>query len=83
MSQKKLPFEYQQANSTEEDKKRILFRSRENYMFAGIIGGLSYFWNINPTILRLLFILSVILTSGLMIIVYLILIKVIPLEPEI
>ncbi|NHJ40302.1 MAG: PspC domain-containing protein [Asgard group archaeon] len=73
-----LPFE-KKDNSKEE---RILFRSRNDYLIAGVLGGLSYYWNIDSKLVRLLFLASIPLTGGLSVIVYLILVKTIPLEPE-
>ena len=79
--EKKLPFE-KERNKPDKNKTRILFRSRNDLMFAGVLGGLAEFWNMNSTIVRLLFLLTIILTGGLMIIVYFILMKTIPIEPE-
>ena len=67
-----------------DDKEvRLLFRSRSDYLFAGVLGGLGYYWNIDSTIVRILFLMLTILTLGLTIIIYFILMKAIPLEPEI
>ena len=52
-------------------------------MFAGVLGGLALFWNMNSTIVRLIFLALTVLTGGIAAIIYLILIKAIPLEPEI
>ncbi|HUU77213.1 MAG TPA: PspC domain-containing protein [candidate division Zixibacteria bacterium] len=79
--EKKLPFE-KERNKPDKNKTRILFSSRNDLMFAGVLGGLAEFWNMNSTIVRLLFLLTIILTGGLMIIVYFILMKTIPIEPE-
>lgn len=79
--EKKLPFEKERTNP-DQNKTRILFRSRNDLMFAGVLGGLAEFWNINSTIVRLLFLLTTVLTGGLMIIVYFILMKTIPIAPE-
>ncbi len=68
---------------TKKHEDKILFRSRDDYMFTGVIGGLAYFWGMNSTTLRILFLGVSLLTSGLAIIVYLILSRIIPLEPEI
>ena len=65
-----------------QDDVKILFRSRDDYMFAGVLGGLAYFWGISSTILRIIFLFLSIITGGLAVIVYFILMKVIPLEPE-
>ena len=83
MADTKILIENSEEKSGDKKEENLLFRSRDDYMFAGIIGGLARYWNINSTILRLIFLLSIILTSGISIIIYFILIKVIPLEPEI
>ncbi len=69
--------------SEKQDEVKILFRSRDDYMFAGVIGGLAYFWGIGSTTLRIIFLFLSLITGGLAVIVYFILLKVIPLEPEI
>jgi len=66
-----------------QDEVKILFRSRDDYMFAGVIGGLAYFWGIGSTTLRIIFLFLSLITGGLAVIAYFILLKVIPLEPEI
>ena len=66
-----------------QDEVKILFRSRDDYMFAGVLGGLAYFWGMSSTILRIIFLFLSIITGGLAVIVYFILMKVIPLEHEI
>lgn len=65
-----------------QDEVKILFRSRDDYMFAGVLGGLAYFWGMSSTILRIIFLFLSIITGGLAVIVYFILMKIIPLEPE-
>lgn len=81
MADKELDSPLDEEKKTEEIK--ILFRSRDDYMFAGVIGGLAFFWGIGSTTLRIIFLFLSIITAGLAIIVYFILMKVIPLEPEI
>lgn len=66
-----------------QDEVKILFRSRDDYMFAGVIGGLAYFWGMGSTTLRIIFLFLTVITGGLAVLVYFILMKVIPLEPEI
>lgn len=80
MPKKKMPFE--EEIEEDGDDIRLLFRSNDDYLFRGVLGGLAKFWNIDSTIIRLIFLLSIILTLGLMIIVYFILAKLIPLEPK-
>ena len=40
-----------------------LYRSRENKVIAGIFGGLGEYFDIDPTVLRLIFLVLVILTA--------------------
>ena len=75
-----IPFEKKSENK--DDKTRLLFRERDNYMFGGVLGGLGRYWNIDPSVLRLIFLILVPLSGCLIIIIYLILMKSIPLEPE-
>lgn len=56
-----------------------LFRSRSDKKVAGILGGLGKYFGIDPTILRVLFVLLLIGTGGFpFALIYLILIFVIP-----
>jgi len=40
-----------------------LYRSKENKIFAGIIGGLGDFFEVDPTILRLIWLLVIVFTG--------------------
>lgn len=62
--------------------EKKLYRSRKNFMIAGICGGLGEYFNIDPTVIRLIAAFSVLL-GGTGLFVYLIAWIVIPLEPEI
>lgn len=61
------------------DIKR-LYRSRENRMIGGVCSGLGEYFTIDPTLVRLLFILFA-LTGGSGLLAYLIMLLVIPEEP--
>lgn len=76
-----MPFE-EETEEDYDDDIRLLFRSTEDCLVSGVLGGFAEYWNINSTIIRLLFLLSTILTFGIIIIVYFILAKVIPIEPK-
>jgi phage shock protein C len=68
---------------TEVQKKpKQLSRSETNKMIAGVCGGLAEYFNIDPTIVRLLFVL-ILLFGGQSILVYIILWIVIPTESAI
>lgn len=55
-----------------------LYKIGEGAMFAGVCNGLGAYFGIDPTIIRLLFAVLTILTSGLWILVYLVMMCVIP-----
>ena len=44
------------------DKK--LARSKDNRMFAGVCGGLGHYFNIDPTLIRALFVLFSVFVGG-------------------
>jgi phage shock protein C len=57
-----------------------LYRSRTESMIAGVCGGLARYFGIDPTIMRLIFLLLFFL-GGNGLLIYLILWIVVPLEP--
>ncbi len=59
-----------------------LYRSRTDKMIAGVCGGLGKHLEVDPTILRLLFALLVVLGFGSGILIYIVLMLIVPLEPE-
>lgn len=62
-----------------QDVKK-LYRSRTNRLIAGVCGGLGEYFEIDPVLVRLVFILSIFF-GGFGILLYLILILIVPLEP--
>lgn len=56
------------------------YRSRKNKIVAGVAGGIAEYFDIDPIIARLLFL--VLLFSGAMIIAYLVAWFLVPLAPE-
>ena len=58
-----------------------LFRSRNDRMFAGVAGGLGEYFDIDPTVVRILFVLSIFFGVGSGLLVYFILMLVVPEEP--
>lgn len=75
--------EHTETETKMKEQKR-LYRSKTNRIFTGICGGLGEFMDVDPTILRLLWVLIVIFTGifpG--VIAYFIAIFVIPEMPEI
>ncbi|MEJ2757827.1 MAG: PspC domain-containing protein, partial [Anaerolineales bacterium] len=61
-------------------ENRKLYRSRSDRMVAGVAGGLGEYLNIDPTIVRLLFVLFA-LAGGPGLLVYIIMLLVVPEEP--
>ena len=57
-----------------------IYRSRSNRVIAGVAGGIAEYFEIDPLLVRIIFLASV-LIHGLGILVYIILIFVVPLEP--
>jgi phage shock protein PspC (stress-responsive transcriptional regulator) len=57
---------------------KTLTRSKSNRMIAGVCAGLGDYLNIDPTIVRLLFVLGFFTFNGAMLIVYLIMAIVTP-----
>jgi phage shock protein C len=63
-----------------ETKK--LYRSRTDKMIAGVCGGLGQYLSVDPTLIRLIFVLLLLLGVGSGLLIYLIMMIVVPLEPE-
>lgn len=57
---------------------KVLTRSKSNRMIAGVCAGLGDYLNIDPTIIRLLFVLGFFTFNGAMLLVYLIMAIVTP-----
>jgi phage shock protein C len=60
---------------------RRLYRSRTDRTIAGIAGGMAEYLEVDPTIVRILWILAGIFTGGLMVLVYIVLAFVVPTNP--
>jgi phage shock protein C len=73
------------ANNQEEfimsDEVKKLHRSKEDRVLAGVCGGLAAYFNIDPTIIRVIFIVLALFGGG-SIILYLLLWILIPEAPE-
>lgn len=57
-----------------------LHRSRKNRMLAGVCGGLGEFFGIDPTIMRIIWIVGTLFSMGFGVILYIILWIVVPEE---
>jgi phage shock protein C len=62
-----------------EPKK--LYRSRDDRMVSGLCAGIGKYFGIDPTVVRVIVTVASILSGGLPIIIYLVLIMVVPEEP--
>ena len=58
-----------------------LYRSKDERMIWGICGGLAQYYNVDPTIIRVIAVLTLVF-GGWGILVYIILRFVVPLEPQ-
>jgi phage shock protein C len=55
-----------------------LYRSREDRMLAGVAGGLAEIWDADPSLIRIVWALLVVLTGGIALLVYIIMAIVVP-----
>lgn len=62
------------------DIRKRLYRSRKDRVIAGVCGGLADYFNMDPTWMRLIFLIFLIL-GGSAILVYFVMWLVVPLEP--
>ena len=62
-------------------KPKKLYRSRKNRIIAGVCGGLAEYFNMDPTLMRILFVF-VSLLPGPSVIFYILAWIIIPLEPN-
>ena len=61
--------------------EKRLYRSRDDRMIGGVCAGLGKYLNLDPTVVRLIFVLGAFFGLGSLVVVYLILLLVIPEEP--
>lgn len=76
------PSAAEEASRTPEHEAfspRRLYRSRQDRMLAGVCGGLGHYFNVDPVIVRLIFL--VLLLTGPGILAYLVLVLVVPERP--
>ncbi len=60
---------------------RRLYRSNQDCMLGGVAGGLAEYFNVDPTIMRLLFVLLALVSGGTAVLLYLILWIIVPRNP--
>jgi len=61
--------------------EKRLYRSRDDRLIGGVCAGLGKYLNIDPTVVRLLFVLGAFFGMGSLVVIYLVLLLVIPEEP--
>ena len=66
---------------TPETQIKRLYRSRTNYLFAGVAGGIAEYFGIDPTLARVFFFLALLPAGPFGIVVYLVLAALIPAAP--
>lgn len=66
--------------SSDQTSRKRLYRSRSNRMIAGVCGGIAEYFGIDPTVVRIAFLVSL-LIPGPQAIFYLVAWVVIPEEP--
>jgi len=59
-----------------------LFRSRDDRMLAGVAGGLAELWDADPSLVRIVWALLVVLTGGIALVVYIVMAIVVPEEDD-
>ena len=59
-----------------------LYRSRKSKILGGVCGGMAEYFNVDPVIIRILWILLCIFSAGIGIVAYIICWIIIPLEPQ-
>lgn len=70
-------------SATRSGSSARLYRSRDQRVLSGICGGLGKYFNLDPTIVRILWVLFAVASLGTALLIYVILIFVIPEEPVI
>ena len=63
-----------------KDKVKRLLRSKKNRVIAGVCGGIGEYFNVDPTIIRLLWVIGTIISVGAGILAYIIAWIIIPEE---
>ena len=58
-----------------------LYRSPDDRMLAGVAGGLAENWNIDPSLVRIVWAVLIVLTGGLAFLVYVVMAIVVPERP--
>ena len=59
-----------------------LYRSRDDRMLAGVAGGLAEYWDADPSLVRIIWALLVLLTGGIALVIYIVMAFIVPDEDE-
>jgi len=59
-----------------------LYRSRDDRMLAGVAGGLAEYWDADPSLVRIVWALLVLLTGGIALVIYIVMAFIVPDEDE-
>ncbi len=62
--------------------RKRLYKSRKNRVIAGVAGGIAEYLNIDPTIIRVIFVIAAFIPPAIGILIYIVLMLAVPLEPE-
>jgi len=65
-----------------DEAKKMLYRSRDQKMIAGVCGGLAEYFELDVSVIRVLWVLGTIISIGIGIIVYVVMILILPEEAE-
>ena len=60
-----------------------LYRSRDDRMLAGVAGGLAELWDADPSLIRIVWALLIVVTGGVALVVYIVMAIVVPEEDEV
>src|SRR5712691_8764583 len=62
--------------------RRRLTRSSRERMWAGVAGGLAEYFEVDPTLMRLMWVVATVVTAGLFVAVYFVMWVIMPLESD-
>ncbi|MDL2248180.1 PspC domain-containing protein [Tyzzerella sp. OttesenSCG-928-J15] len=61
---------------------RKMYLSRTNKIIAGVCGGIAEYFNVDPTLIRVLFVLLLLISRFSLIVIYILCWAIMPLPPE-
>ncbi|HEX3051036.1 MAG TPA: PspC domain-containing protein [Aggregatilineaceae bacterium] len=62
--------------------QKRLYRSTNDRMFAGVCGGVAEYLEVDPTLVRLVFVALALLSSGAGFVLYIVLMLIVPEQPD-